>query len=382
MSSTASDPDFDSPFEQPLQKILPRIFVWGMLFLVLYILRSFFLLIFLTFVFSYVLARMSDRLAAKIPPRTLRVVLVTLVFLGILWAIGAFIIPNLRAQAETFASQFSTYIRRLDQQLLVLEQSYPQFGHFLPTPTHHPDSPDWNLGSSPTVKIAQSLFGNESQSTEGDASTLKETVRALSQLGSGLVGIASAFLLSLLFSFLIVLDLPNLTKSVQGLRETSVRFVYDEVAPGISKFASVLGRALEAQLLIAILNTILTVLGLYLLGLSKNVAFIAVIVFLCSFIPVAGVFISSAPICLMALEEYGVHMMFVAAGLITVIHMIEAYILNPRIYGHHLHMNPVLVLIILTIGGKLFHVWGLVLGVPVCTYIFGHAIRPRRNTST
>jgi predicted PurR-regulated permease PerM len=30
---------------------------------------------------------------------------------------------------------------------------------------------------------------------------------------------------------------------------------------------------------------------------------------------------------------------------------------------------------ILTIGGKLFHVWGFILGVPVFTYIFGHAIR-------
>ena len=67
--------------------------------------------------------------------------------------------------------------------------------------------------------------------------------------------------------------------------------------------------------------------------------------------------------------------MFIAIAMVTVVHLIEAYILNPKIYGHHMRMNPVIVLIILTISGKLFHVWGLVLGVPVCTYIFGHAIR-------
>ena len=33
------------------------------------------------------------------------------------------------------------------------------------------------------------------------------------------------------------------------------------------------------------------------------------------------------------------------------------------------------ILIILTLAGKLFGFWGLILGVPVCTYIFGYAIR-------
>ena len=99
------------------------------------------------------------------------------------------------------------------------------------------------------------------------------------------------------------------------------------------------------------------------------------IVFLCSFVPVAGVFISSVPICLIALQMAGLQVMLAAIALITAIHLIEAYLLNPQVYGSRLRINPVIVLIILTIGGKLFHFWGLILGVPVCTYLFGHAIR-------
>ena len=64
-----------------------------------------------------------------------------------------------------------------------------------------------------------------------------------------------------------------------------------------------------------------------------------------------------------------------AIVLICVIHALETYVLNPQIYGHHMHMNPVLVLIVLTIGGKLFGVWGLLLGIPVVNYVFRHAIR-------
>jgi predicted PurR-regulated permease PerM len=62
--------------------------------------------------------------------------------------------------------------------------------------------------------------------------------------------------------------------------------------------------------------------------------------------------------------------MFLAITLIVVIHAIEAYILNPRVYGSRMRMNPVVVLGILTLFGKFFGVWGLILGVPLCTWFF------------
>jgi predicted PurR-regulated permease PerM len=102
---------------------------------------------------------------------------------------------------------------------------------------------------------------------------------------------------------------------------------------------------------------------------------LSTIVFICSFIPVAGTFISSTPICLLALQAGGVTSLLLAIGLICLIHALETYVLNPQIYGHHMHMNPVLVLIVLTIGGKLFGVWGLILGIPIVNYVFRHAIR-------
>jgi predicted PurR-regulated permease PerM len=207
-------------------------------------------------------------------------------------------------------------------------------------------------------------------------------VEQLKEIFSRIIASVSAFLLSLLFSFLIVWDLPRLTSSAMALRNTKLRFAFDEVVPTVVSFGGVLGKAFEAQLVIAFLNTILTALGVWAIGLDENIAFFSVIVFLCSFIPVAGVFISSVPICLLALQESGFNLMLLVVALITAIHMVETYILNPKIYGHHLRMNPVVVLILLTIGGKLFHIWGLILGVPICTYIFGTAINHGHGQSS
>ena len=194
------------------------------------------------------------------------------------------------------------------------------------------------------------------------------------QIGQSVFSYASSFLMSLLFSFLIVLDLRKITRGVQGLKFTKIGFIYDEVADNIAGFGRVLGRALEAQLFIAVCNTILTAIGIWVLGLP-NLLVLSTIVFFCSFIPVVGTFISSTPIALLALQSGGVTTMMIAIAMIMVVHALETYVLNPQIYGHHMHMNPVLVLIVLTIGGKLFGIWGLILGIPIVNYVFRHAIR-------
>ncbi len=374
------------------EQILPlitRILVWGLIFGTLYILSSFFLLIFLTFVFAYIQTTSTRRLKPYIKNRTIRVILVALMFLGILVAIGLFLVPKVKQQTELFVRQFGTYIDRADQELLKLSDKYPILKEAVPElkmpkngvkASKKEDSTDEDKDDkkfSPVTSLFQSLLRVGGEQQADSSKKISQVVDAVGNIGGRIASIASAFLLALLFSFLIVLDLPKLSETVKELEHTSLRFIYVEVAENIYQFSQVLGKALEAQFLIAILNSILTAIGLWILGLGTRVAFLSVIVFLCSFIPVAGVFISSVPICLIALQTYGLKSMIMAIIMITVIHLIEGYILNPKIYGSHMRINPVIVLIILTIGGKLFHVWGLVLGVPICTYIFGHAIRKK-----
>lgn len=377
----------DSLFDtlpQPWNRILPHaatLAVWGVLFGVIYLLRSFFLLLFLTFVFSYIQAQSVNRLESRIPNRIVRVVLVALFFLSILTAAGIFLVPKVKVQTEVFVSQFTTYLHRVDQELFALEKKYPLLGEILPEiaakdeqPVH--EGPEKKgLKHSPTASLLQQ-FLRLGEAASG-VQNVSHVFGTLGNIGGKIASVTSAFLLSLLFSFLIVLDLANLGASVRGLEATKIGFIYRSVAGNLRDFSLVLGKALEAQLIIAIINSALTAIGIGLLGLGQHMAFLAMIVFFCSFFPVIGVFISSIPICLIALQTAGLQTMFLAILMITVIHLVEGYILNPRVYGSYMRINSVIILIILTIGGKLFNFWGLILGVPVCTYIFGHAIRYR-----
>lgn len=356
--------------------ILLRVLVWGGVFTILYILRSFFLLLFLTFVFGYILNRGENKLERFIPHRGLRVILVTSLFLSVLVAVSFFLVPRAKDQTILFAVQLPQYIERLDQELTTLAERYPLVERALSELAPDIEHPSPGLGRSRTAALVQQIFGLEASDGQHQINQILDLIRGV---GGRVAAIASAFLLSLLFSFLIVLDLPRLRASVVSLEHSKLGFIYREVAGSIRDFASVLGRALEAQFMIAVINSILTAVGVALLGMGSALAFLTVIVFLCSFIPVLGVFISSVPICLIALQTSGLTTMILAIIMITAIHLIEGYVLNPRIYGSYMRINPVIVLLILTIGAKLFHIWGLVLGVPICTYFFGQVIRNPEN---
>jgi len=361
-------PDASKPLPPPWDRIFSlgsRAFVWGLLAGIIYLLRPFFLLVFLTFVFAYVLEHGVQGLAHRISSRAQRVVLVSIVFIGTLSTLGVFVTPHIEEQGRELLQSYPSYLQAFDRLIKEpLKDSLPAGAVYEGTTEDY---------------LNTYLFGitDEPVGTERDPTTT--ALEFFASVGGSILGITSSFLLSLLFSFLIVLDLPKLSRGVQGLAKTKLGFIYEEAAETVYSFGLVLGRALEAQLVIAILNTILTSIGLYFLGLTSNLVFLASIVFFCSFIPVAGVFLSSTPICLEALSQDGLQLMLLAMALILIIHLIEAYVLNPRIFGHHLRMNAVMVLIVLTIGGKLFGVWGLVLGLPIVNYIFGYAIRYKKS---
>lgn len=365
------------PWNRIMAKVA-QLTVWGVLFGLVFLLRSFFLLIFLTFVFSALQANGVARLERYIGNRVLRVIIVAAMFLTVLSMALVFLVPKVKVQTELFVSQFSSYLVRVDQEILELSIKYPLVNEVFPKlvveeKVDNQEQSKKGLAYSPTRSMLQQLLkvGEES----GGVENINYLLAKLGNIGGKIATVTSTFLLSILFSFLIVLDMPRLTASVRQLEHTKLGFIYLSVADDIRDFSRVLGRSLEAQLLIAIINSILTAIGITLLGIGEHVAFLSVIVFFCSFIPVIGVIASSVPICLVALQVAGIQTMLLAVLLITVIHLIEGYILNPRIYGSYMRINPVITLIILTVGGKLFGFWGFLLGVPFCTYLFGYAIR-------
>ncbi len=190
-----------------------------------------------------------------------------------------------------------------------------------------------------------------------------------------LISVPAAVVTALLLTILITFDMAKLKQGALRLRESRIAPLYDKAVPNLLAMGRLIGRSFAAQGLIAIFNTLLTLVLMRTLGLH-NELLLATIVFVSSFIPVLGVIVSGIPIALQALlqpDGSPVLALYAVLG-IAAIHIIESTVLSPRIVGRILHLHPVLVLAVLIVGEHLFGVWGLLLGVPISVYLLHVAL--------
>ena len=185
-----------------------------------------------------------------------------------------------------------------------------------------------------------------------------------------LVRIPIQIVTALLLSVFMLIEWHGVKDGVANLRNTRLRPVYDEIAPGVIALGKLIGKSFQGQVLIAFINACLTVVALSLIGVEYKFI-LALAVFVFSFIPVVGVILSGIPICAIAILQPGGSLLMAVQVIvaIAIIHLIEGMILSPRIIGKIGHLHPVLVIAILLVAEKFFGMWGLVLGVPVAIYI-------------
>lgn len=58
-------------------------------------------------------------------------------------------------------------------------------------------------------------------------------------------------------------DLPRITNGVKSLENSAISFAYKEVAPPVKAFGNLVAQCFETQAVIALVNCVLTTLGLY-----------------------------------------------------------------------------------------------------------------------
>lgn len=72
------------------------------------------------------------------------------------------------------------------------------------------------------------------------------------------------------YSIQIVWDLPQISDGLQTLKKSRIAAVYNEVSPKLAAFGKILARSFEVQALIALVNCVLTTIGLAILQVSKR----------------------------------------------------------------------------------------------------------------
>ncbi len=327
-----------------------KLLIWTAFFILLYLVREFFGLLFITFILCFIFSNLIERLSGWTRlPRRLWTVVIYLVFVSLVITVLALVGPKVGEETTIFLKQLPETVDNFHDHLNKVASQQPSL-----------------------APIMDRL--REAVSIKGISGMNRETLVPL-VLGSvnRVTHYFSIFLLGILFSFFILLDLPNLKRRTLDLENTRFRSIYQATATSVARFALVVGAAFQAQIAIALINTALTAGGLLGLGIHP-IVLLSTIVFFCGLIPVLGVFISSVPIILLAFNAGGPKRALAALIMIIIVHMVETYILNPRIVSAVMKINPVLTLMILYLGHSLFGLWGVLLGVPVTVYVYRYVI--------
>lgn len=245
------------------------------------------------------------------------------------------------------------------------------------TPQETPAHQQFDFESATKLELGQQWWGTSHAAdwvrdhAASDGPKLLETVVKRVDEGLGeLVRIPIQIVTALLLSVFMLIEWQGVKSGLAGLRDTRLRPIYDEVAPGAIALGKLIGKSFQGQVIIAFLNACLTLFALWLIGVEYKFI-LALLVFVFSFIPVLGVLLSGLPICLIAILQPGGSVLMAVQVIvaIAIIHLIESMIFSPRIIGKIGHLHPVLVIAILLVAEHFFGMWGLVLGVPVAIYI-------------
>lgn len=182
----------------------------------------------------------------------------------------------------------------------------------------------------------------------------------------------STFLLeafmAILLSFFFILEIDKIKAFSRSFLTSKTEKVYTQVVNFGKSFLNTFGLAIKVQIQISTLNTILSVIGLLILGFP-NILGLAIMIFFLGLMPVVGVVISLIPLSIIAFQMGGFLYVIYVFLMVMIIHAIEAYFLNPKLYSITMKLPIFFTFMVLIVGELLFGAWGLIIGIPLFVFI-------------
>lgn len=310
---------------------LKRILIFAIIALVLYAMRSMINLILLTFIFTFLMDRLVQFIQKKIPlNRKLLVVICYSSIVGLLSYGLIMYLPMIAGEIRALIIQLTDFYTAKHDNIVL----------------------NYIVTRIEEINIS---------------SYLEQGVTYLLKSFSGISKVGLQILLALLLSLFCLLEKPRLIEFTKKFKTSKISSIYVEIEYFARKFVRTFGKVIEAQLIIAVVNCILTTISLWLLDFPQ-LGGLSIMVFVLGLIPVAGVIISLIPLVVIAYSIGGIMKVFYVGLAIAVIHGIEAYILNPNLMSSKTNLPVFYTFIVLIFGEHFFGVWGLIIGIPVFVF--------------
>lgn len=174
--------------------------------------------------------------------------------------------------------------------------------------------------------------------------------------------------LSLILSYLLLLEKKKIKRFGERLADSRISFIYDYWIRFGGNFVKTFGKVMRVQVTIAFINSIISMVLLTILDFPQ-IASLGIMIFFLGLIPVAGVVISLVPLSIIGFNIGGIAKVVAVILMIILIHTVEAYILNPKLMSDKTELPVCFIFIILLVSEHYLGVWGLLIGVPIFIFL-------------
>ena len=151
-----------------------------------------------------------------------------------------------------------------------------------------------------------------------------------------------------------------------------VKLVPEEFVEKTTNMLSNMGHALQywlfGQLISMTIVSVLTTVGLYLIGVPSPLA-LGILAGLAEFVPIVGPVLAAVPALLLAFSEGGTTVLWVA-GLYLLVQQLESNVILPLVQDKAVDLPPVVTLFAVLAFGVLFGPLGVLLGTPFAVFLF------------
>jgi predicted PurR-regulated permease PerM len=195
---------------------------------------------------------------------------------------------------------------------------------------------------------------------EDSEQSVGSALRTAQSLIAAVVGGIFRFFIMLMLSAYMLISSAAIIAFFRQLVRPDRRGIFDTL---LARMDRGLSGVVRGQLVICVVNGVLSGIGFYIAGLDYW-PILTLVATVLSIIPIFGAIISSVPAVIVGLQDGVGVALFVLAWIIG-IHQIEANLLNPKIMGDAAKVHPVLVVFALLAGEHFFGITGALLAVPV-----------------
>ena len=312
--------------------------------LFLSILNPFFWAFAIAFIANPIMEKLEDKFKLS---RNISLIIVYLLLIGIIIMVITFVLPSIINSVTDIVKNMPTYITAIEKFM---------------------DKYSIDLS---TVAVLDNIKNFDYSNLDAAFQNLEKYFNVLSGVLTSVISVTSSVFKLIIGIVISIYILKDKEKFKLSFKKTIYAFFKKDCAEKIIQFGrdskDIFSSFLIGKLIDSLIIGLIAFVGFLIMG-APYATLLALIIGITNMIPYFGPFIGAVPVVLLVIFQSPILALY-SSLFILLLQQFDGYILGPKILGDSVGVTPFWIILAIIIGGGLFGVLGMFLGVPTFAVI-------------